>query len=45
MKDLIISLREKGKTVLLCSHRLDDVQDVATASPYCTKVNCRNSAR
>src|SRR5213082_1348130 len=28
MKDLIISLREKGKTVLLCSHRLDDVQDV-----------------
>src|SRR5205809_320470 len=28
MKDLIIGLREKGKTVLLCSHRLDDVQDV-----------------
>jgi ABC-2 type transport system ATP-binding protein len=28
MKDLIISLRRKGKTVLMCSHRLDDVQDV-----------------
>jgi ABC-2 type transport system ATP-binding protein len=28
MKDLIIELRTKGKTVLLCSHRLDDVQDV-----------------
>jgi ABC-2 type transport system ATP-binding protein len=28
MKDLIIDLREQGKTVLMCSHRLDDVQDV-----------------
>jgi ABC-2 type transport system ATP-binding protein len=28
MKDLIIDLRNKGKTVLMCSHRLDDVQDV-----------------
>ena len=28
MKDLIIDLRKKGKTVLMCSHRLDDVQDV-----------------
>jgi ABC-2 type transport system ATP-binding protein len=28
MKDLIIDLRGKGKTVILCSHRLDDVQDV-----------------
>src|SRR5438552_2206370 len=28
MKDLIIDLRSQGKTVLLCSHRLDDVQDV-----------------
>jgi ABC-2 type transport system ATP-binding protein len=28
MKDLIIELREQGKTVLMCSHRLDDVQDV-----------------
>src|SRR5205807_2951012 len=28
MKDLIIDLRGQGKTVLLCSHRLDDVQDV-----------------
>src|SRR2546421_7278490 len=28
MKDLIISLREKGKTVLMCSHRLEDVQDI-----------------
>jgi ABC-2 type transport system ATP-binding protein len=28
MKDLIKDLRKKGKTVLLCSHRLDDVQDV-----------------
>jgi ABC-2 type transport system ATP-binding protein len=28
MKDLIMKLREQGKTVILCSHRLDDVQDV-----------------
>jgi ABC-2 type transport system ATP-binding protein len=28
MKDLILDLRKQGKTVLLCSHRLDDVQDV-----------------
>jgi ABC-2 type transport system ATP-binding protein len=28
MKDLILRLRERGKTVLMCSHRLDDVQDV-----------------
>jgi ABC-2 type transport system ATP-binding protein len=28
MKGLIRQLREQGKTVLMCSHRLDDVQDV-----------------
>src|SRR5438270_9762633 len=28
MKDLIKRLRDKGKTILMCSHRLDDVQDV-----------------
>jgi ABC-2 type transport system ATP-binding protein len=28
MKDLILGLREKGKTVIMCSHRLDDVQNV-----------------
>ena len=28
MKKLILDLRAKGKTVLMCSHRLDDVQDV-----------------
>jgi ABC-2 type transport system ATP-binding protein len=28
MKDLILQLRARGKTVLMCSHRLDDVQDV-----------------
>jgi ABC-2 type transport system ATP-binding protein len=28
MKDLIRELRKEGKTVLMCSHRLDDVQDV-----------------
>jgi ABC-2 type transport system ATP-binding protein len=28
MKDLIINLREQGKTVLMCSHRLEDVQDI-----------------
>ncbi|TWU62880.1 Fluoroquinolones export ATP-binding protein [Crateriforma conspicua] len=28
MKDLILSLRDQGKTVLLCSHQLADVQDV-----------------
>jgi ABC-2 type transport system ATP-binding protein len=28
MKDLIISLRNKGKTVVICSHLLPDVQDV-----------------
>src|SRR5262245_66107664 len=27
MKDLIMQLRNQGKTVSLCSHRLDDVQD------------------
>lgn len=28
MKDLILRLRDEGKTVLLCSHQLADVQDV-----------------
>jgi ABC-2 type transport system ATP-binding protein len=28
MKDLILDLREKGKTVVMCSHLLADVQDV-----------------
>lgn len=28
MKDLIIDLKKKGKTIMMCSHRLDDVQDV-----------------
>lgn len=28
MKDLILRLRDEGKTVLMCSHRLDDVEDV-----------------
>jgi ABC-2 type transport system ATP-binding protein len=28
MKDLILQLRERGKTVLMCSHLLADVQDV-----------------
>jgi ABC-2 type transport system ATP-binding protein len=28
MKDLIRQLRLKGKSVIMCSHRLDDVQDV-----------------
>ena len=28
MKDLILALRDRGKTVLLCSHQLADVQDV-----------------
>src|SRR5947209_6842861 len=28
MKDLIIDLRKQGKTVIMCSHRLEDVQDV-----------------
>jgi ABC-2 type transport system ATP-binding protein len=28
MKDLIIDLRNQGKTVLMCSHRLEDVQDI-----------------
>jgi ABC-2 type transport system ATP-binding protein len=28
MKDLIIDLRKQGKTVLMCSHRLEDVQDI-----------------
>src|SRR5262249_51759150 len=26
MKDYILELRRKGKTILMCSHRLDDVQ-------------------
>lgn len=28
MKDLILALRDQGKTILLCSHQLADVQDV-----------------
>jgi ABC-2 type transport system ATP-binding protein len=28
MKELIVKLRDQGKTVIMCSHRLDDVQDV-----------------
>lgn len=28
MKDKIVELRDKGKTVLMCSHRLEDVQDI-----------------
>jgi ABC-2 type transport system ATP-binding protein len=28
MKDLILELRERGKSIVMCSHRLDDVQDV-----------------
>ena len=28
MKDLIIKLRDQGKTILMCSHLLADVQDV-----------------
>src|ERR1043165_3968230 len=28
MKDLIVDLRNRGKTIIMCSHRLDDVQDV-----------------
>lgn len=28
MKDLILELKGQGKTILMCSHRLDDVQDV-----------------
>ncbi|PAY18642.1 multidrug ABC transporter ATP-binding protein [Rhodopirellula sp. SM50] len=28
MKDLILALRDQGKTILLCSHQLGDVQDV-----------------
>src|SRR5215472_13370944 len=28
MKNLILELRDQGKTVLMCSHRLDDVQHV-----------------
>src|SRR3984957_14012931 len=28
MKDLIIDLRDKGKTIIMCSHRLEDVQDI-----------------
>ncbi|MBT4867161.1 MAG: ABC transporter ATP-binding protein [Planctomycetaceae bacterium] len=29
MKDLIIRLRDQGKTVVMCSHQLADVQDVS----------------
>jgi ABC-2 type transport system ATP-binding protein len=28
MKDMIISLKKRGKTVVICSHLLADVQDV-----------------
>lgn len=29
MKDLIVELRDRGKTVVMCSHQLADVQDVS----------------
>ncbi len=28
MKDLIVELRDKGKTIIMCTHRLEDVQDI-----------------
>src|SRR5205807_4921826 len=28
MKKLILSLRDEGKTIIMCSHRLEDVQDI-----------------
>jgi len=28
MKDLIVDLRNKGTTIIMCSHRLEDVQDI-----------------
>src|ERR687883_275204 len=28
MKDLIVKLRNDGKTIIMCSHRLEDVQDI-----------------
>lgn len=28
MKNLIIKLRDEGKTIIMCSHRLEDVQDI-----------------
>jgi ABC-2 type transport system ATP-binding protein len=28
MKNLILNLRKQGKTVIMCSHRLEDVQDI-----------------
>ena len=28
MKDLIVGLRKQGKTIIMCSHRLEDVQDI-----------------
>lgn len=28
MKDLILQLRDQGKTILMCSHRLEDVQEI-----------------
>src|SRR6266705_3071350 len=28
MKDLIIELRKRNKTIIMCSHRLEDVQDI-----------------
>src|SRR5436309_11134103 len=29
MKDLIVGLRNQGKTIIMCSHRLEDVQDIS----------------
>src|SRR5437773_12207490 len=28
MKDMLLRLRDQGKTILMCSHQLPDVQDV-----------------
>ena len=39
MKDLILKLKAQGKTVLMSSHLLADVQDVCDRSPSCTRAS------
>ena len=45
MKDLILDLRKQGKTVLMCSHRLDDVQDVCDRIAILYNGDLQSSAR
>jgi ABC-2 type transport system ATP-binding protein len=45
MKDAILAVRDAGKTVLLCSHLLADVQAICDRVAICPKASWSNSGR